>query len=81
MMSFENSPPPRTDTKYLVKWLCFLGGAAWWLILLLQFWHLYNAQTFAQASLFSGRIISISGFGILLSMLGARWQRRRHFQA
>ena len=47
-----------TFTKRSVKWLWTAGTIVVFGMILLLWWHGYNAQTFAQASFFSTRLDS-----------------------
>ena len=59
-----------TFTKRSVKWLWTAGTIVVFGMILLLWWHGYNAQTFAQASFFSTRLGLVSALGIFWSIGG-----------
>jgi hypothetical protein len=77
----ENSPIMRSGTsatskigiEVLFKLLWVAGSCLWCSMVLFLWWHGYEAQTAAQASLNITRLGMISGIGILWSVAGAAW--------
>ena len=55
------------------KLLWVLGNCVWCPMVLILWWHGYQAQTFAQASLNSTRLGLVSAIGIFWSLAGAAW--------
>jgi hypothetical protein len=76
MVRSGNTPMTGVQRSVNLSWLWLAGLVVWCPMVLLLWWHLYEAQTFAQASLFSTRLAFVSTFGIFWSIAGARWQAR-----
>ena len=62
-----------TGIEKSVVLLYFIGTCIWCPMVLVLWWHGHEAQTFAQASLNSTRLLYLSGTGILWSLVGAVW--------
>ena len=69
----ETSPMSKTGIEKSVKLLWVVGIGVWGSMVALLWWHLYEAQTFAQASLNSTRLGLVSAIGIFWSLAGAAW--------
>jgi hypothetical protein len=63
----------KTGIEKSVMLVWFMGTCVWCPILLVLWWHGHEAQTFAQASLNSTRLLCVSGIGVLWSLAGAVW--------
>jgi Na+/melibiose symporter-like transporter len=55
------------------KLLWVLGNCVWCPMVLILWWHGYQAQTFAQASLSIAQLGTVSGIGAIWSIVGAVW--------
>jgi hypothetical protein len=76
MMQSGTSGMPKTGVEKSVKLLWVVGNCLWCSMVPLLWWHGYEAQTFAQASLNSTRLGLVSGIGLLWSLAGAAWLAR-----
>ena len=56
---------------FMLVW--FMGTCVWCPMVLVLWWHGYETQTFAQASLNSTRLLCVSSAGVLWSVAGAVW--------
>lgn len=54
-----------------VKLLWIVGNCLWCSLIPLLWWHGWNSQTSAQASLNSTRLLCVSGFGVLWTFIGS----------
>ena len=63
----------KTGIEKSVKILWVVGNCLWCSMVPLLWWHAYEAQTAAQASLNSTRLLFVSGTGGLWSLAGAAW--------
>ena len=63
----------KTGMEKSVKILWVVGNCLWCSMVPLLWWHTYEAQTAAQASLNSTRLLFVSGIGGLWSLAGAAW--------
>ena len=69
----ERSPMSKISVEKWVKLLWVVGTCLWCSMIPLLWWHGYEAQTAAQASLNSTRLLFVSGIGGLWSLAGAAW--------
>jgi hypothetical protein len=63
----------KTGIERSVKLLWVVGTCVWCPMVALLWWHGYEAQTFAHASLNSTRLGLVSGIRVLWSLAGAVW--------
>ena len=63
----------KTGIEKSVKLLWVVGIGVWGSMVALLWWHLYEAQTFAQASLSIAQLGTVSGIGAIWSIVGAVW--------
>jgi hypothetical protein len=66
-----------TDANQSLKWIWIAGAVIWLAAILLLSWRHYNAETFAQASYYSMRLVFVSLFGTLWGVAAALWQARQ----
>ncbi len=66
----------QTGIEQPVKWLWITGIVVWCSMVALLWWHGYEAQTFAQASLNSTRLGLVSVAGVFWSLAGGFWLAR-----
>ena len=57
--------------KYFLKGLWTLGLLVWLPVVAILLWRLPNAQSFAQASFYSTRLMYVSLFGVLWGIAAA----------
>jgi hypothetical protein len=71
----RNSPIKRSDptSNTGIELLWLMGNCIWCATVPLLWWHGYEAQTAAQASLNSTRLLFVSGIGGLWSIAGGVW--------
>jgi len=62
---------PGTEKSVKLWWV--VGNCLWCSLVSLLWWHGYEAQTAAQASLNITRLGMVSGIGALWSVAGAAW--------
>ena len=62
-----------TGIEKTVILLYFMGTCVWCPMVLVLWWHGHEAQTVAQASLNSTRLLFAIGIGIFWSLAGAVW--------
>jgi hypothetical protein len=62
-----------TGIEKTVILLYFMGTCVWCPMVLVLWWHGHEAQTVAQASLYSTWLLFASGIGIFWSLAGAVW--------
>jgi hypothetical protein len=67
---------PETGIQKSIMFLWFIGICVWCPMSLFLWWHGHEAQTFAQASLNSTRLLTVSSTGVLWSLAGAVWLAR-----
>jgi hypothetical protein len=60
-----------TEASLKVLWMA--GTCVWCPMILVLWWHGYEAQTFAQASLNFTRLGVVSCIGVFWSVAGAAW--------
>jgi hypothetical protein len=63
----------KTGVEKSVKLLWFVGNCFWCPMVLVLWWHGYEAQTFAQASRNITWLGMVSGMGACWSVAGAAW--------
>ena len=80
MVRSENSQMQRTGLEHFLKWLWPVVIIAWIPVVLLLWWRLHEAQTFAQSLQLSRRLEYVGLFGTLWTIAGARcraWLKKR----
>jgi hypothetical protein len=65
-----------TGAKHSLKWFWIAGVVVWFSVVLLLSWHLYEAETLAQASFYETRLTSASIFAVFWGIAPAIWQAR-----
>jgi hypothetical protein len=63
----------KTGMEKSVRLLWIVGNCLWCAIVPLLWWHAYEAQTFARASLNITRLGMVSGIGACWAVAGAVW--------
>jgi hypothetical protein len=66
----------KTNIEKSAKLSWYVGSGVWCLMIALLWWHLHEAQTFAQASLRSTRLISVCAITLFWSTAGAAWLKQ-----
>jgi hypothetical protein len=59
-----------------MKWLWVLGAVVWLSVLSTVAWRLWNAESFAHASLYSTRLMGVAAVGVIWGIAPAIWQAR-----
>lgn len=63
----------KTGIEKSAKLFWLVGCCIWVPMILVLWWHGYEAQTAAQASLSITRLGVVSGIGVIWSVVGAAW--------
>jgi hypothetical protein len=72
-MRSETSPMSKIGTEKPVRPLWVVGNCIWCSMIPILWWHAYEAQTAAQASLEGMRLLFVSGIGGVWSLAGGVW--------
>ncbi len=63
----------KTAIERPVRLWWIVGNCIWCPLILVLWWHAYESQTFAQASLTVTWLEAVSSIGVLWSVIGAVW--------
>ena len=73
IMRIGNGPMSKTGIEKSVKLFLVAGYCIWVPVIAVLWWHGYEAQTAAQASLNMTRLEMVSGIGVIWSVAGVAW--------
>ena len=65
-----------TNLHLSLKWLWIAGIVTWAATVSILLWRLANAETFAQSSFMSSRLMLVSLFGVFWGVAPAMWRAR-----
>jgi len=68
---------PKTGIEKSLRLLWVVGNCLWCSMIPLMWWHAYEAQTAAKASLSIAWLGTVAGIGAVWSVAGAVWLAKR----